>query len=299
MIPVALVTGFLGSGKTTFLQRLVDRYRDRRLVYLVNEFSPTDVDTRLLACDRDNRVSVPGGSIFCQCLVTEFIRHLTAIAQREDLEGVVVEASGIADPRVFARMLNETRLDRHYRLARIATILDPGTFPTLLQTLPNIRSQVEASDVALLNKVDLYPEQQLRKTESIARELKPSLVIVRTENCRTELDPFAEAPAHEPGGQYAACADPNFLRATVVFEGAVDLDRLIREIDAARSILYRVKGFVLAGDKPTYVDATYTRITVKPAESAPTPSQLVFIGRGDAQEEFSCLLPKVRAAGVG
>ena len=82
MIPVALVTGFLGSGKTTLLRRVIATHRDRRLAYLVNEFAPVDVDGRLLAAEGAPVVALPGGSIFCQCLVGSFIEQLRGIAER-------------------------------------------------------------------------------------------------------------------------------------------------------------------------------------------------------------------------
>ena len=121
MIPLSLVTGFLGGGKTTLLQRLIERNQGRRLAYIVNEFAEADVDGQLLELGEDQVVSIPGGSIFCRCLSGEFLRILQEIPGRFDtpdspLEGVVIEASGIADPKVTESMLEETRLDRVYEL---------------------------------------------------------------------------------------------------------------------------------------------------------------------------------------
>ena len=64
MIPLSLVTGFLGCGKTTLLQRLIEGNQRRILVYIVNEFAEADVDGRLLELGEDQVVSIPGGSIF-------------------------------------------------------------------------------------------------------------------------------------------------------------------------------------------------------------------------------------------
>ena len=82
MIPLALVTGFLGSGKTTYLKQLIDRYHDRKLVWLVNEFSARDVDAAVLGGETADVVSIAGGSIFCRCLATEFIAHLRDLPAR-------------------------------------------------------------------------------------------------------------------------------------------------------------------------------------------------------------------------
>ena len=91
MLPICLVTGFLGSGKTTLLRRLVHELRDQRVAYVVNEFSAIDVDGGLVeaarqaertggAVDAADVIAIPGGSIFCSCLVSTFLDHLSAIA---------------------------------------------------------------------------------------------------------------------------------------------------------------------------------------------------------------------------
>lgn len=138
LIPICLVTGFLGAGKTTFLKTITRQHLRQRLVYLVNEFSPRDIDSAIVSEVYPDVVSVPGGSIFCKCLVTQFMSHLQQIPSRFGTpEGLVIEASGMANPGVMASMLRETRLDAQYRLARIISVIDPGSFHKLRRTLPH------------------------------------------------------------------------------------------------------------------------------------------------------------------
>jgi len=82
MIPLTLITGFLGSGKTTLLKTLNELNRESRLVFLVNDFSANGVDAALLAEEKDEIISVAGGSIFCKCLVTEFVNRLREIPHK-------------------------------------------------------------------------------------------------------------------------------------------------------------------------------------------------------------------------
>lgn len=100
MLPICLVTGFLGTGKTTFLKKIVEQNRDRKIVYLINEFSAHDVDGAIVSAENPDVVSIPGGSIFCHCLVTRFIGQLRKITEeRGGFDGVVIEASGMANPK--------------------------------------------------------------------------------------------------------------------------------------------------------------------------------------------------------
>lgn len=290
MIPLALVTGFLGSGKTSLLRHVAARQRDRRLVFLVNEFAGIDIDGRLLDLPPDRLVAVPGGSIFCRCLVSDFIRHLRAIAARPGVAGVVVEASGVADPRVVARMLAETTLDRAYRLAALVTLVDPGSFDDLLETLPSIRTQVEAASLILINKTDLFDAAQLAATEARARALNPHAALVHAVHGRVDADLLGAAAAPPgPAGEYAPCADPNYGRMTLTPADTIDLAGLRAALAGLGPDLYRLKGFVRATDgRVRYVDAARARVQTAPAPPDARPA-LVCIFRPAA-------LARVRAA---
>lgn len=119
---------------------------------------PSTSTAKSLQLPAGQLVSIPGGSIFCHCLVGEFVRVLGEVAVVDPRpEGVIVEASGIADPKVVVvGMLAETKLDAMFDLRRVVTVVDPGSFHKLIQTLPAITAQVEASDLVLINKTDLY-----------------------------------------------------------------------------------------------------------------------------------------------
>ncbi len=243
MIPLCLVTGFLGSGKTTFLRQIAARHAAEKIVYLVNEFSPQDVDGLLLEQVADDVVAIPGGSIFCRCLVTQFLGQLKAIPERfgggpEPLRGVVIEASGVANPMVIERLLAETGLDQVYELATIVAIVDPGSLPKLVRTLPNIRAQVAAADVVLLNRIDQFDAGEVAEAERIAREINAEAPIVRAVKCAADVAIFAGGRMRGLEGEYALCADPNYARFSVTFDRPVDVAALSRELEALRGAIY-------------------------------------------------------------
>lgn len=281
MIPIGLVTGFLGSGKTTLLRRVIERHRDRRIVYLVNEFGSVDIDGKVLALPPDRLVTIPGGSIFCRCLAGEFVHVLQQVARALNgaaPEGVVVEASGMADPKVARQMLQETRLDVTYTLRQVVAVVDPGNFLKLLHTLPNITAQIEACTIALVNKADLYREDEIAAAEAHIRRINPQAGIRRTQYARTDIDLFAPTLDRTLHGQYAACADPNYLTRTLAFAAPVDPDRLIAALAALHSVLYRAKGFVPTPAGTLYVDLSSASLTTTPAAGT-TGHHLALIGR--------------------
>lgn len=297
MIPVVLVTGFLGSGKTTFLRRIIATHRDRRLAYLVNEFAPVDVDGRLLAAEGVRVVSLPGGSIFCQCLVGSFIEQLRGIVERfhrpsEPLEGLVVEASGIADPGVAGRMLRETRLDQVYRLSRVISVVDPGSFSKLLHTLPNITAQIEASDLAIINKADLFGEADLGEVERQLAAIKPGLSVVRASYCRVDVDLLGFQHVAGPSGDYASRADPLFAVMCLTMDGPVNIDALVEAIRSAGESVYRAKGRVPTDEGMMCLDCSASGIATGPASDSGSTGQLVLVCNPAAQAEVGGVLAR-------
>lgn len=290
-IPLVLVTGFLGSGKTTVLERFVEQYRDRRIVYLVNEFSPLDVDGRRLHLPEQQLVSIAGGSIFCRCLVTQFIGVLTRVATMAGFapEGVIIEASGIASPKVIQQMLAETRLDQRYSLTTILTVVDPGTFQKLLSTLPNIRDQVEAADLVLLNKIDLYDEKAIASTEESIRTIRPDVPIRRVSFGQADLDPLAISPSSRTLlGEHARCVDPHYACLTPIFRCVLSLPALQGALATLGDALYRVKGFIETTEGRRYLDYAFGQWNERPAEEA--DGRLILIVRGGAEAKARAIL---------
>ena len=311
MLPICLVTGFLGTGKTTFLKNIVEQNRDRKIIYLINEFSAHDVDGAIVSAENPNVVSIPGGSIFCHCLVTEFIGQLTKIAGMANetarserlalpvgsgfsgratspteppirIDGVVIEASGMANPKVIEQMLVETKLDPYFRLATIISVIDPNSFLKLRYTLPNILAQVEASDVVLINKVDCNPPEKIEETLALVQELNAAADRIQTVQCNVELDLFAQKTPRGLQGEYAKCRDPNY--ETFVTEQPFDGEKLAAFVQERSDDIYRVKG-TLADE---FFDYSTAGIIRTPQDGA-TPA-LAWIVKGGIAEKITSAL---------
>ncbi|MCG3180754.1 MAG: hypothetical protein BIFFINMI_03117 [Phycisphaerae bacterium] len=305
LVPICLVTGFLGSGKTTFLTRVARTHRDRRMVYLVNEFAEEDVDSGVLdrlgqlAGGPGRAFSISGGSIFCRCKVTDFLGTLRLVHEKHHspdapIAGVVIEASGISNPKVVERMLVEARLDRAYRIASIVCIVDPGSFSRLLQTLPPIRSQVEAADLVIVNKADAFDEAALAETEADVRALQPGAAVRRAVRCDVDADLFGPRGGRGLAGELAACRDPNFDSLSVKFDGDVDWPSLRAALEAIRDDLYRVKGFLVSDGQAFYVDyAGGPRVEATAVDAVPGQPLLVVITRGGAGERARRLAAEI------
>jgi G3E family GTPase len=287
-VPIWLVVGFLGAGKTTLLRRLVHAPGGRRLVFVVNEFSAVDVDAGLIEREGGAALAVAGGSIFCRCLVTEFVSVLRRVSDglpdRDGAlappDGVVIEASGMADPRSMRRLLAESGLDARFHVAGVTAVVDPGTLMKLLLVLPNIRGQIECADLILLNKVDLHAPATVAKVREKLAAINLQATVLRC--TRAAVDPAvvladgAAARLAQVDAAYGLCKDPRFERETLLLERPVEMRDLRAALESAGEGLYRAKGFVLTAEGWRYADWSAGALDVQPAPPA-AASELVFI----------------------
>jgi G3E family GTPase len=287
-LPIWLVAGFLGAGKTTLLRRLVRAEAGRGLAYVVNEFSAVDVDAALIEREGGMAVAVAGGSIFCRCLVSEFVDVLGRLSDGfPDRDGaivrpggVVVEASGMADPRSLRRLLSESGLDRRFHVAGVTAVVDPGTLMKLLLVLPNIRGQIETADLVLLNKTDLHAPEAVEKVGRRLAAINPHATVIRC--VRGAVDPAiiladgVSARAAQVDAAFGLCKDPHFEREVLEFLRPLDTVRLREAFAAADEGFYRAKGFVLTEQGWLHLEWSAGRLELEP--SAPSgSSSLVMI----------------------
>jgi G3E family GTPase len=153
-------------------------------------------------------------------------------------------------------------------------------------------SQVEACDVALVNKTDLHDEAALQELEGEIERINPRAKIVRSTFCHSEIDILAlpeRLPLH---GEYALCKDPNYLSVTLFVVAPLELETLLAELGRIKDDVYRAKGLVPVSEGMVYVDVAAGRVTHRevahPAEpvwdGSDAPGRLVFIFDPEASE---------------
>lgn len=296
LIPVCLVVGFLGSGKTTLLRHIIKTHSDKRLAFVVNEFSPVDVDGAIIQKDHDKVVCLAGGSVFCKCLSGQFIQTLKDLPQALHLpmcDGVVVEASGIADPGVAGQMLHESGLDSFYTLSHITAVVDPGNIHDLLQRLPNTRAQLAAADSIIINKNDIYSTREIVTAERAVRDVNGRASVMRSSLCNVDI-PFFEGHSKVlPSGNYALCADPNFCTVKTTPPTGIDVDRLSKALNAWRGDLYRAKGFLSGNTGPVYLDWTPTTLSRFDLPDYDGGFAFVLIGPGEKSSTVKTIAARI------
>lgn len=260
VLPVYLVTGFLGGGKTTLLRNLAAAHPDKRMMFLVNELSETDVDAgRLTPVNRDVH-AVVGGSIFCECKAADFLSMLREdvmpVHRKDPLDALIIETSGIADPSAIGTLIEKAGYGEDLKVLQIATVLSPARFRKLQGRLPVFDAQLEAADLILINKTDLAAAAEREDCLAAVQKLHPGARVVECTHCE-HVPFFGECRKPPlPDAAFAKCGDLKFVSETLSpppFPGTAEMEAFLGDLAKTS---HRVKGSLQAAGKSYEVDAT-------------------------------------------
>lgn len=285
MKPLALVAGFLGSGKTTFLKRILENHRDKRLLFLINEFADDEIDATLVEAAGGLSRAVAGGSVFCECRADAFKDVLVEAAGLPEVDGVVVEASGMAEPRAMGRILADPRLSGQYEVSALIAVVDPLTFPKLRHTLPAASGQIAGADVVLVNKCDLAAPDTVETVKKQVREITPSARIIETVRADFAFDTTVPLRKEALGDEVALTnAGARSFASLIMRQSApVSLEDFEKAIADLGNLAYRIKGWLQTPDQGRlFVELDAPGRPLSHTKASKGPGRLVVIVGADA-----------------
>ncbi len=162
-IPVTIVTGFLGTGKTTLVNRILTEQHGQRIAVIENEFGEASIDNQILLQDRSEQIVETLNGCICCTVRGDLTRMLVGLAEKRKsgmlaFDRVVIETTGLADPIPVAQtFFLEDEVMRDYRLDGIVTLVDAKNGAATLDEHREALAQVGYADRILLSKTDLVP----------------------------------------------------------------------------------------------------------------------------------------------
>ncbi|MFC4000711.1 CobW family GTP-binding protein [Prauserella oleivorans] len=258
-VPVVLVTGFLGAGKTTLLNHLLTNSRGVRIGVVVNDFGSVNVDALSVAGQVDSMLSLENGCLCCAVDASGLDRMLGRLTDPSaGLDLIVVEASGLAEPRSMVRLVLASS-DPHVEYGGLIELVDAAEFPAPRVRHPELDEHLRMADLVVLNKTDRAGDDVL----PLVRELADGAPVVATTHGRVDpellfdriRDPdtgprqlsFDDLRAECGAGQDHHDHPHAAYDSLTVTTGALHPRRLATFLQGRPAGLYRMKGTVYFG----------------------------------------------------
>ncbi len=319
-MPLVVLTGFLGAGKTTLVNALLASRAARgatagKLGIIVNELGAVGIDGALLGGDTTRQIELPGGCVCC-VLGPELDQTLLDLVHGNSaLEAIVLETTGVAEPLPIAWAVRREPVASQVRLAAVVTLVDATNFRASRGVSVSVDSQVAYADVLLVTKAEIAGETETAAAIAAAQDLAPKALVRIGTTAEHEAwleqvlaDPALEAPKQvgEPSGHDHAghdhadghCRPPDSsahgVDSTFVEVGApVDVEELEDQLAELPSNYLRIKGIVQGHDgRWTAVHRVGLRVSSEPFTREPDEmlgkhGRLVALGTGITREKLA------------
>ena len=217
-VPITLITGYLGSGKTTLINHILKNAGNHKMAVIVNDLGEVNIDAELIqrggviSSQDDNLVSLQNGCICCT-LKKDLINQLADLVNMNRFDHILIEASGICEPVPIAQTIaymeeefKKQNLPDFYTLDAIISVTDALRLRDefgcgeVLQTVERgeedlenlVIQQMEFCDIILLNKCDEITPEELRRVKIAIRAIQPKAKIIETNYCAVDIDQLVD-----------------------------------------------------------------------------------------------------------
>lgn len=290
-VPVLVLAGFLGAGKTTLLNHLLHNDSGARIGVVVNDFGAVNVDALTVAAQVDAMVSVGNGCLCCATDARGLDLMLAKLIEARELDLIVVEASGLAEPRELVQLVLSSD-NEGVEYGGLLEVVDATEFESARARHPELDTHIAFADLVVLNKIDRLGEGDRARVRALVEKIADGRPVVPAVHGRIDLKLLLD-PEERPRPQVEQLSFDDLLDdghhahagyQTTTFETdeVVHPRRFLHFLDERPAGLYRAKGPVDFGTPESFTLHTvgrYLRFQRGPW-TGPRRTSLVLIGTG-------------------
>lgn len=210
-IPVTVITGYLGSVKTTLLNHILKGQHGRKVAVIVNEFGEVGIDGQLIVQESDEQLIEFNNGCLCCTVRGDLIETISRLQERNgELDAILIETTGLADPApVASTFFISEEIRASTRLDSFVTVVDAVNLEKNLEQSIEAQEQVAFADIVLVNKTDLASEEAVTRIERRVRSLNPLAKIYRSQQGVVDLALILNSNAFQLDAKLQV--DPEFL----------------------------------------------------------------------------------------
>lgn len=294
-IPLHLINGFLGSGKTTFLLHYLDTFaRGRKIGVIQNEFSPAGIDGELITQQGKayQLLEVNNGSVFCVCLLGGFINSLSSFIDDYAPDEIIMEASGMSDPVSIGQIFQSPKLKNKVFLGYSWTIVDAQNFHKVTAIRSRLEHQIRIADTVVVNKSDLAGGNTELVINAV-KKVNPFAIVEPTSFARIRFDVQKNTFRFFPAEESAESCRPDLRSVVIKTNRIISVEKLKEFIESVKIDFIRCKGFVnTAKNEKVVVQGIYDDYTIKEVEWFFGLTELVGIGRFTENQNYTTVFEK-------
>ena len=277
-IPFHIISGFLGSGKTTFLKKIIEQTASKQKIGIIqNEFAPANVDGAELKKSGEDfqLLEINNGSAFCVCLLGSFTRSLEKFIDEHQPDVVIIEASGLSDTTSISEVISAGSLSEKIYLASNWCIVDAQNFTRVGLMKQRVNHQLRMADVVVINKTDLG----FGGTEAMEKEIKkinPFAEIRRATYCNIDFELGNTAISKFYFADVKAMPRPDVNSMVIKTTRSVSRQSVKDFLDEWAPRAYRIKGFVKLKEGNTLaVQCTFETVQMVDVDNDIHPTELI------------------------
>ena len=262
---IYLVTGFLGSGKTTFIKNVISSLNKVKFALVINEFGVRNVDAKSFNESKIEIEEINNGSIFCSCKSNNLIEALIRLKDK-DIKDIVIETSGFSDPRDMSKiMIILDKLAKNiFEYKGMITLVSANTLYKLIDSINAIKGQIVNSSVIVLNKIDISTKDQIQLTKEKIEEYNKEAIIYETSFSKVNVEEVLRdiKAVYIPGGFIPKTKNLGFRKNLLDVEYIVDYDKLLKLLKEYSKYFYRIKGFIKTTRGIYFIDCVIDEINL-------------------------------------
>lgn len=287
-VPITIIAGFLGAGKTSLLTHLLHSDHGKRMAVLVNDFGKLNVDAELIVKVEGETVSLTNGCICCTIrddLMTEVIKLLE---QETSPEHIIIETSGISDPTLVAHTFQMQAMQGIVEVESIISVVDADQALSLQNEFLELAiRQIQVADLLVLNKTDLASHKKKTELKAFVQEKAPNARVIEATMGRVPLELILNQARFNLNQLPETIQGHNLAFETWTYssEELFTFMAIRKALEQLPSGVYRAKGFIqleAAPEEQGVFQMTGKRAWLRMGtgwESTTRSTQLVFIGK--------------------